>query len=221
MGDNPSQFKGPDRPVEQVSWDDVQGFLERDQQRCPGLDLRLPTEAQWEYACRAGTATPFSFGETITPGAGQLQWQLSLHRRQEGTVPAGDRSGGEPARQSVGPLRDARQRLGVVRRRAAGRIPPKPSLTPWDRRMPAAYRVLRGGSWIDRARDVRSAYRYAPDPGRRYTTASVSAVPEFRSREPGKRAGGPRSAAGEQAAGGGGVTAAQPLFSSLAGMEIA
>jgi len=56
-GDNPSRFKSHDRPVEQVSWHDAQAFLQRLNERVPGLDLMLPSEAQWEYACRAGTTT--------------------------------------------------------------------------------------------------------------------------------------------------------------------
>ncbi len=58
MGDNPSQFKGADRPVECVSWDDAAAFLERINGLKPGLDLSLPTEELWEYAARAGTAGP-------------------------------------------------------------------------------------------------------------------------------------------------------------------
>ncbi len=62
---NPSRFKGDDRPVEQVSWNDVVEFCARLSQYTK-REYRLPSEAEWEYACRAGTATPFHFGDMIT-----------------------------------------------------------------------------------------------------------------------------------------------------------
>jgi formylglycine-generating enzyme required for sulfatase activity len=63
---DPSYFKGTNRPVEQVNWEDAIEFCNRLSQRT-GLHYSLPSEAQWEYACRAGTTTPFHFGETISP----------------------------------------------------------------------------------------------------------------------------------------------------------
>ena len=63
---NPSFFKGDDLPVEQVSWDGATEFCARLSQ-LTGRGYRLPSEAQWEYACRGGTTTPFYFGDTITP----------------------------------------------------------------------------------------------------------------------------------------------------------
>ena len=62
---DPSNFKGDNRPVEQVSWEDAVEFCDRLSQYT-GRIYRLPSEAEWEYACRAGTKTPFHFGETIT-----------------------------------------------------------------------------------------------------------------------------------------------------------
>ncbi|QIR40309.1 formylglycine-generating enzyme family protein [Tolypothrix sp. PCC 7910] len=62
---DPSEFQGDNRPVEQVSWDDAVEFCDRLSQYT-GRPYRLPSEAEWEYACRAGTTSPFHFGETIT-----------------------------------------------------------------------------------------------------------------------------------------------------------
>ncbi len=62
---DPSEFKGDDLPVEKVSWDEAMEFCAR-LSRATGRDYRLPSEAEWEYSARAGTQTPFAFGETIT-----------------------------------------------------------------------------------------------------------------------------------------------------------
>jgi formylglycine-generating enzyme required for sulfatase activity len=66
LNPNPSHFKGDQRPVEQVYWDDAMEFCHRLSLRS-GRSYTLPSEAQWEYACRAGTKTPFCFGDTISP----------------------------------------------------------------------------------------------------------------------------------------------------------
>ncbi|NEQ12245.1 MAG: formylglycine-generating enzyme family protein, partial [Moorea sp. SIO4E2] len=62
---DPSEFKGENRPVEQVTWLDAVEFCDR-LSKYTGKQYRLPSEAEWEYACRAGTTTPFHYGETIT-----------------------------------------------------------------------------------------------------------------------------------------------------------
>lgn len=66
LNSNPSYFNGPDLPVERVGFQDAIEFCKRLSQ-ATDKDYRLPSEAEWEYACRAGTTTPFYFGETITP----------------------------------------------------------------------------------------------------------------------------------------------------------
>jgi formylglycine-generating enzyme required for sulfatase activity len=65
LNPDPSRFKGDKRPVERVSWNDAREFCQRLSSKSE-KDYHLPSEAQWEYACRAETLTPFSFGEIIT-----------------------------------------------------------------------------------------------------------------------------------------------------------
>ena len=80
MGQNPSRFQDLERPVERVSWADCQGFIERINARLPGLDLSLPSEAHWEYACRAGSETALYsgpmeiFGEHNAPALDPIAW---------------------------------------------------------------------------------------------------------------------------------------------------
>ncbi|MBW4574403.1 MAG: SUMF1/EgtB/PvdO family nonheme iron enzyme [Aphanothece sp. CMT-3BRIN-NPC111] len=66
LNPDPSKFKGANRPVETVSWHEAKEFCARLSKKA-GREYRLPSEAEWEYACRAGTSTPFHFGDTITP----------------------------------------------------------------------------------------------------------------------------------------------------------
>jgi formylglycine-generating enzyme required for sulfatase activity len=66
LNPDPAIFKGANRPVEQVSWEEATEFCRRLSKRTK-LVYTLPSEAQWEYACRAGTTTPFAFGDTLTP----------------------------------------------------------------------------------------------------------------------------------------------------------
>lgn len=78
---DPSRFKGDNRPVENVSWDDTQEFCQR-LSRKTGKIYRLPSEAEWEYACRAGTTTPFHFGETILPELANYNTEYSYNNTE-------------------------------------------------------------------------------------------------------------------------------------------
>ena len=95
---DPSRFKGDTRPVEQVSWRDATEFCARLSQHT-GRSYRLPTESEWEYACRAGTTTPFHFGEMIIPDLANYDWKQTYNQSKvtkkkdfQGTTPV-DRFG--------------------------------------------------------------------------------------------------------------------------------
>ncbi|MBR8832694.1 MAG: formylglycine-generating enzyme family protein [Stigonema ocellatum SAG 48.90 = DSM 106950] len=84
LNPDPSRFKGEKRPVEQVSWYDVVEFCDR-LSRATGKPYRLPSEAEWEYACRAGTTTPFHFGETITSELANYNGEVTYGAEPKGT----------------------------------------------------------------------------------------------------------------------------------------
>jgi formylglycine-generating enzyme required for sulfatase activity len=73
LGSTPSRFKGDRNPVERITWKDAIEFCAR-LSRHTGRHYSLPSEAQWEYACRAGTTTPFHFGATLTPKLARYDW---------------------------------------------------------------------------------------------------------------------------------------------------
>jgi len=106
IGTNPSTFKGETNPVEMVSWNDATEFCKKLSEKTRQA-VRLPTEAEWEYACRAGTATAFSFGDVR-----QRPWRLCMVRCQQRHHDASCRP--EKA-ERLGPLRHARECVGMVR----------------------------------------------------------------------------------------------------------
>ncbi|MFA7242947.1 MAG: formylglycine-generating enzyme family protein [Sulfuricellaceae bacterium] len=166
MGDNPSGFKGDDKPVENVSWQDIsENFLPALNALLPGLEAGLPSEAQWEYACRAGTTTPFWFGETITPEQvnynGNYPYrggEKGLYRKQTVEVkalPANDWG--------------LHQMHGNVWEWCADWLGPyAPGLATDPAGPPTGRaRVLRGGSWFSDGWHCRSAERFGRVPDRR------------------------------------------------------
>ncbi len=90
LNPDPSHHKGDNRPVERVSWDEAVEFCNR-LSKYTGKQYRLPSEAEWEYACRAGTTTPFCFGETLTPelttfDSNRINWLMLEYNSKNPTV---------------------------------------------------------------------------------------------------------------------------------------
>jgi formylglycine-generating enzyme required for sulfatase activity len=164
LNPDPSEFKGEDCPVENVSWHDATEFCAR-LSELTGKPYRLPSEAEWEYACRAGTTTPFHFGKLITPELANYNWsssygsvEVTKEKDFRGTTPVG--------------------RFGVAN--AFGLYDMHGNVWEWcedcwhdnyqgapndgsawiDSEAPeGTRRVLRGGSWVNNPRVCRSATR--------------------------------------------------------------
>ena len=152
MGNNPSRFKGPDLPVENVSWDDAQEFIQKLNQMLGTDSLRLPTEAEWEYACRAGT-TGARYGEL-----GEVAWYYD--NSDQKTHPVGQKA------PNAWGLYDMLGNVWEWCQDWHGSYPSGPVTDPTG---PSAGsdRVDRGGSWYAFAWYVRAANRDDNLPGLR------------------------------------------------------
>jgi formylglycine-generating enzyme required for sulfatase activity len=160
MRTNPSQFKGdPNRPVEQVTWHQANEYCaklrerERLAGRLPaGWAYRLPTEAEWEYACRAGTTTRFSFGDDRSYA--ELAEYAWFNANSGGTThPVGSK------RSNPWGLKDMH---GNLREWCLDGYEKYPGVSVVDPRGPSAYAstaAIRGGSWNDGGGGCRSAHR--------------------------------------------------------------
>lgn len=166
MGGNPSHFTDdPHNPVEQVSWDDVQGFLREVEKRLPGVKADLPTEAEWEYACRAGSETAFSWGAGITPDQANYDATESYANGPRGEY----RAKTVPVKSYAPNAWGLYQMHGNVFEWCADGRRDYASAPQVDPRGPAGvYRVLRGGSWGSYGRNCRAANRGWDGPGDRF-----------------------------------------------------
>jgi formylglycine-generating enzyme len=190
VGKNPARFTvanggGPEHPVEMVSWDDAVAFCrllsERPEELAPGHSYRLPTEAEWEYACRAGTATAFGHGSTFASGQGNFD---TAH--PAGELPPGAAIGRTtpvnrfPA--SAWGLNDMHGNVWEwcsdwyaegMYRTSQLRDPTGPA--------EGKVKVLRGGSWRNHGTACRAAYRNALAPHQKDSATGfrvVLAIPE-------------------------------------------
>jgi len=162
---NPSRFKGANRPVENVSWNEAQEFCAR-LSRKTGKNYRLPSEAEWEYACRAGTTTPFYFGETITADLVNYDGSSTYGSAPKGVYRDKTTDVGSFPPNAFG-LYDMH---GNVWEWCADPWHENYNGAPsdgsvWESRGDNKYRMLRGGSWVNSPGYCRGAsrLRYAPD----------------------------------------------------------
>jgi sulfatase modifying factor 1 len=173
MARNPSHFAacGPRCPVETVSYEEVQRFIRRLGELAAGSRFRLPSEAEWEYACRAGTTTPFATGGNLTTAQANYDGRYPFDGAAKGPyrgqpVPVGsyppnpwglhDMHGNvwEWCEDYYGDYPSAAVKDPAVPRRLARRV--------WDARGPSwgLKRVIRGGSWYFDAASCRCALRH-------------------------------------------------------------
>jgi formylglycine-generating enzyme required for sulfatase activity len=159
MGNNPSRFTGdPNRPVERVSWEDVQEFIGRLNAREGHTLYRLPTEAEWEYAARAGSTTAYCFGDD-SHRLGEYAWYSENAGRQ--THPVGT------LQPNAWGLYDMHGNVWEWVQDWYGKYAAEPVTDPQGPALGSA-RVYRGGSWSYGAGYCRSAYRRHDAPGYRY-----------------------------------------------------
>jgi formylglycine-generating enzyme required for sulfatase activity len=163
MGNNPAKFKGDNRPVEQVSWNDAIEFCDRLSKKL-GQPYTLPSEAQWEYACRAGTTTPFHFGETITTDLANYDGNYTYGSGPKGTYRQKTTDVGSFSPNGFG-LYDMHGNvsewcLDYWHDSYGGWFRTAPADgSAWVTGGDSSHRVRRGGSWDFNPGDCRCAYR--------------------------------------------------------------
>jgi len=165
-GPSPSDFKGAENPVESVSWHDCQGFAEELNCRLGGSRFALPTEAQWEYACRAGSHMRFCFGRSSRKLANYAWYEDNSGNE---THPVGRK------RPNAWGLHDVH---GNVWEWCADWYGKYPTSAAEDPRGPSSggNRVLRGGSWSNGPKLLRSANRDCRGPTHSYYRIGVRVV---------------------------------------------
>ena len=184
----PSNFKGDDRPVEQVSWYEAVEFCQR-LSRYSKRQYQLPTEAQWEYACRAGTQTPFHFGETITTELANYRGTDDKEYDWSGSYGNGPK--GEYREETTAVTYfDIANAFGLCDMHGNvwewcadhwhGNYEGEPPTdgSAWSTDDERASRVVRGGSWDNTPRNCRSATRYVirPDDRNYFTGFRVCCI---------------------------------------------
>jgi uncharacterized protein (TIGR02996 family) len=173
MKGNPSHFKGDTRPVDTVSWNDCQEFCKELGERT-GKRYRLPSEAEWEYACRAGTTSPFFCGQAISTDQANYNGNYTYGDgrkgvyRQETTTVGSFPANAWGLHDMHGSVEEWCQDCYGPYRQGDTKDPPP--------RSNGSDRVLRGGSWHVSPRNCRSALRHCGSPGDRNSDCGCRVV---------------------------------------------
>jgi formylglycine-generating enzyme required for sulfatase activity len=172
MGDNPSWFAQDDgrRPVENITWFQAQEFLQRLTKLGPGSSFRLPTEAEWEFACRAGTSTAYGVGSTLTTADANIA-------RSPETAASGQtmRVGSFPP--NPWGFRDMHGNVWEWTSDEHCPYGDKPAVDP-HQSCDSSLRVIRGGSWYFGSDSARCALRYTHRPQDRGFSLGLRVVRE-------------------------------------------
>ena len=166
MGKNPSRFEGANRPAEQVTWHHAVEFCKKLSAR-EKRSYRLPTEAEWEYACRAGTTTVFCFGDSET-GLGDYAWYRENSRQAK---PVGQK------KPNAWGLYDMHGNVFEWCQDWDGEYPSGAQVDPKGP-VNGVCRVLRGGSWHGLTGFCRAAARFVNTPTARYSAYGFRALCE-------------------------------------------
>ena len=167
MGSNPSENKGDDLPVENITWEEAKAFAHK-LSEITGKNYRLPTEAEWEYAARAGSESIFHFGDNPA-GLAEHAWfrdNADGKSHKAGTKKANP-FGLYDMLGNVWERTEDCWHIDYEDAPADGSV--------WESE-DCAFRVVRGGAWVNHAQFLRSAFRFRYAPGSRYEFVGVRIV---------------------------------------------
>ncbi len=192
MGNSPSRFSRsehctnfdskrnicPDLPVENVSWNDIQEYLRKLNKRNDGFIYRLPTEAEWEFAARAGTTTPFNLGDNISSDNVNYDGNYPYNNGPKGIYREKTVRVGSLPNANVWGLFDMHGNVWEWTSDWYGKNYYNNSMSSSDPKGPnsGSDRVIRGGSWVNYARYCRSADRNNWGPSYRYSDVGFRLV---------------------------------------------
>jgi formylglycine-generating enzyme required for sulfatase activity len=216
MGESPSRFKGSDNPVEYVSWFDAKAFCRKLSEK-EGLAYRLPTEAEWEYACRAGTQTVFFWGDSSEESIVKRYAWYQKNAADE--LPAGQ-EGPHPVGRKCPNALSLYDMTGNVYEWCSDRYDEKyyANSTSEDPigQSTGLLRVMRGGSWLGQPFGLRSSFRDSIAPDHRTGVIGFRVVREMDER---KQESGEIQQSRLEAAGGYSVRLQEEITNSI-GMKL-